>query len=244
MEKFKDKYPLVLDKSNYNALKREYARECVGVDYDRACEYTKISFWAILICCICVFQVIWHLSIFYIPLYYVAAYLVEGLIDIYFIRILPQRQINKIYEKREEDKKQKELAETEKKLLAELQEQVFTKEKAKDIVDKYKSINYPKYLEKEIELLFKRIDVLIEVADRVENYKSFFTAHMAEVLEIVAKEKEDCEEIELAKNAVKALSDFVAKEIKQHRLGVSLDENSTLQAYINLYNNGKGMGEN
>lgn len=244
MKKFKDELPLILTDDEWNNLKRQYRNHEINVEalVNRCSFWSLWVFYSVPVVLFVILNLFFKVSILYIPLYYVFSTCLEMIIEYIYLRLIPRKKINQSIQERERLAREKEIKDREEKMLKELQNNTFSKNKIIELIDKYKQIAYPKYLENDIKHMFKRMDILVNAIDDPDPYKGFFTKHLPEVLNIVSKTKDTNEEIELSKKAVNSISQFINREIRQHKLGISLDENSTLNAYINLYGDDNEIG--
>lgn len=242
MKKFEDNFPMFMDYDDYHSLRREYSYHGVKVDNDGMVFWSNFIFYTIPVVLVVILNFLMHISIFYVPLYFVFSTIAEMIIEYLYARVIPQRKINNKLAEEEKERLATEAKKAEEKMMKEIQDNVFSKEKMVEILEKYKAVQYPSYVSVNLNKLFKKLEILIKACDDPQKYRSLFVNHLPEILNIIVKTKETPDEITLAKRVVDSVNNFVSSEIKRYKLGVSLDENSTLNAYINLYSQGSEIG--
>lgn len=192
-------------------------------------------------------NILFHVSILFIPLWVAIGYWLEGFFEYYSTIIIPERKIKKIEKQKKEEETKKLAEKNAEDLKKKMAEEVFTYDKIIEIIEKYAGKNYPKAINPMVQDFFSQVILFcgeMQAHDVDPNvYFTFFKNHFTQIFDILSDGSKEniSNNIDLAKRLIGNLSKYIESEAKRVCSEKNIDDISTLQAFANFYDQGNNI---
>lgn len=215
---------LFMSKNEYKNYRHELQKQNIHIKEKDMDYLSKIVFYGIPLFMFLIFNILLKVKFYWIPMYFFVSSCVDLLIEHIYINVIPQKEVNR-RKKEEETRKIQEIN----------QKSVFTLNNIYKLIKEFSEWNYPEYIVSSINTLMEKLRLLAETIENPEQYKTFFTIHLIQVLDIVRNDDNSKENQKLSLDVINNITKYVDEEIFKRNLGVNMDKTSTLTAYKNLY---------
>ena len=222
---------------------KEWERYCwseYGIDLneDHFVNFSIGIDFAVSIILIVIGNIIFKLSILYIPAWIAISFWIEFLYEYIVLDYIPKKEIKRIDAQRAAKKAEKEAKAAQEQAVA---AQHITYDEIISIIGEYANKSYPAIIKDMCQDFFSQLIMFVtELSAHKINpdiYMTFFKNHFIQIFDILSNGNENSlgNNKEVAANLIKNLAGYIEQETKRVCSEKELDEIATLQAFSNFY---------